>query len=70
VQQIRKNSGYDVSDRIDLFIYSGDTISKAIKENEEYIKEETLALSIVLGETDGEKVSLNGQEAVIKTVRK
>ncbi|MCR4722289.1 MAG: isoleucine--tRNA ligase [Eubacteriales bacterium] len=70
VQQIRKNSGYDVSDRIDLFISSGDTISKAVKENEDYIKAETLSLSIVFGETDGEKVTLNGQDAVIKTVRK
>tara|TARA_B100001996_G_scaffold356951_1_gene320582 strand:+ start:4 stop:1284 length:1281 start_codon:yes stop_codon:yes gene_type:complete len=48
VQTIRKESGFEVTDRIKIFMLEDKRISRAINNNIEYIKSETLANSIEL----------------------
>ncbi len=66
VQQIRKNSGLNVSDRISLTVEADENIQKAIKAFEAVIKSETLATKLTLEHNDGESVTLNEHKAVIK----
>ncbi|MFZ4670800.1 MAG: isoleucine--tRNA ligase [Flavobacterium sp.] len=48
IQNLRKDSGFDVTDKIKVYIQNNDTLAKAIKENENYIKSETLTETLVL----------------------
>lgn len=42
IQNLRKDSGFDVTDRIDVMLQKDDNIIKAVQSNIEYIKTETL----------------------------
>ena len=42
IQNLRKDSGFDVTDRIDVFLQKDDNIVSAINSNIDYIKTETL----------------------------
>ena len=64
VQNIRKDSGLDISDRITLF-YNGD-IDSVISSYEEYIKDEVLALDIVKSDSLENEYDLNGKLVKIK----
>jgi isoleucyl-tRNA synthetase len=46
IQNLRKNSGYDVTDRINIEYFAPDTLADAVMATEEYIKNETLTESI------------------------
>ncbi len=59
IQTIRKESGLEITDRIKLYVDSTDTLEKAIKENSQYIMNETLATEI--------GYELNGNNIVPKT---
>ena len=48
IQNIRKDSGFDVTDRIKIIILDENRLSRAINKNIDYIKTETLANSIEL----------------------
>ena len=48
IQNIRKGSGFDVTDRIKIIILDDNRLSRAINKNIDYIKSETLANSIEL----------------------
>ena len=48
IQNIRKDSGFDVTDRIKIIILDDDRLSRAINKNIDYIQSETLANSIEL----------------------
>ncbi|MFA5689269.1 MAG: isoleucine--tRNA ligase [Kiritimatiellales bacterium] len=65
VQQLRKNSGLDVTDRIYLTVAADDAVGTAISAFEEYIKSEVLALSIESGTIGGEPVDLNGHSCTL-----
>ena len=47
IQNLRKESGLDVTDRIDIAITSNDVIEAAVKQNMDYLKAEVLANKIV-----------------------
>ncbi len=47
IQNHRKNSGFEVTDRIDIQFSRNELVEKAIQINQEYIKVETLANSII-----------------------
>ena len=49
VQQLRKDSGLDISDRIHLMVDAGADLTAALEAWREYVAGETLALSLVLG---------------------
>ena len=67
VQQMRKNNGYEVLDNINIYYDGSDEIEEAVKEYEDFIKSETLALTIARVKDDSfEKQDLNGHETGIK----
>ncbi|MFW5776158.1 MAG: isoleucine--tRNA ligase [Spirochaetota bacterium] len=57
IQNIRKESGLEVSDRIKLVIGGPDELRDAVQNNDEYLMGETLAVSLdwADGEADGER---------------
>jgi len=54
IQQTRKDSGLDVSDRIKLTVLGDEVTIRAIASHEELIKAETLTLELVTGSASGE----------------
>lgn len=53
VQKLRKDSGFDVTDRIKLLYHADDTLARAIQAQGEYIARETLAIELVESVGDG-----------------
>jgi len=53
VQQARKDAGLDVTDRIQLTVDAPDDVVAAARQHEEFIKRETLAVSVSYGPVDG-----------------
>ncbi|MDP3352844.1 MAG: DUF5915 domain-containing protein, partial [Flavobacteriaceae bacterium] len=47
IQNLRKESGFDVIDKIRLTVQKHELLDKAIKENEQYIKNETLTNELI-----------------------
>ena len=67
VQQMRKNNGYEMMDNIKIFYNGVEEIQNAVKSFDEYIKSETLAVSIEKTEdTSYEVQNLNGFDTGIK----
>lgn len=67
VQQMRKANGYDVLDNINIYYDGDDEIKEAVELYEDYIKTETLAVSINRVKDDSfEKQDLNGHMTGIK----
>lgn len=70
VQQMRKNNGYEMMDRIKIYFDGDEEIAEAVKLFEDYIKQETLADNIERIEDMGlERQSLNGHETGLKLVK-
>ena len=70
VQQMRKSNDYDILDNIIIEYLPTEEVEKAVKEYEDFIKDETLATKIVVNnELSEEKVDLNGEEVFIKLNR-
>ena len=46
VQSLRKESGFDVTDRIKLSLYGSDEVRDAVESHEDYLMTETLAVSL------------------------
>jgi isoleucyl-tRNA synthetase len=51
IQNIRKDSGFEVTDKIQVHLQSNAALEKAVKANENYIKSETLTESLVFETT-------------------
>lgn len=51
IQNMRKDSGYEVTDKIDIKILKDGLVEKAVKSNMRYIKTETLAADLNFEET-------------------
>ncbi|AET66430.1 isoleucyl-tRNA synthetase [Desulfosporosinus orientis DSM 765] len=67
VQQMRKNNGYEMMDRINIYFDGDEEIAEAVKLYEDYIKQETLADCIKRIKDDGlEKQNLNGHKTGLK----
>ncbi|SDW18474.1 isoleucine--tRNA ligase [Flavobacterium degerlachei] len=50
IQNIRKDSGFEVTDKIKVHLQKNDTLEEAVKTNVEYIKSETLTEELVFEE--------------------
>ncbi|WP_299680116.1 isoleucine--tRNA ligase [uncultured Dokdonia sp.] len=61
IQNLRKDSGYEVTDRIHIVLQKESLIEQTVKDNAAYIKTETLAdsLEIVEKVTDGLEISFD-----------
>jgi len=66
IQQIRKSNGYEVMDNIEIYYYGDEDIFHAVEAFEDYIKKETLAVSIEKIDGDFETYDLNEHETGIK----
>lgn len=74
VQALRKSSGFEVMDRIEIRYRADEAIEASVGEHAAFIMKETLADEIVLAkeidETASESTSLNGHDAFIEVIRK
>ena len=52
IQALRKESGLDITDRIALSLQGSERVLEAVRSNEAFIKEETLATTLVVEELD------------------
>ncbi len=71
VQQIRKVNNYEMMDRITIYYSKNDEFNKSIKEYVEFIKNETLADSLIELEDKFDDIyDLNGYEVGIRLEKK
>ncbi|HLF15467.1 MAG TPA: isoleucine--tRNA ligase [Bacteroidota bacterium] len=72
VQNLRKDSGFKVTDRIAIAYRAGERLSSALREHKEYIQNETLAVAFTDapgGGGDTGEVELNGESCSISIKR-
>ena len=67
IQNIRKNQGYDVTDKIEINIKNNKKLEEALNSNLDYIKGETLAIKLYFSEdlNKGEKIEFDDIKTVI-----
>lgn len=69
INTMRKEQGFDISDRIYVTMKSSNEIKQAVIEHESYISNEILALSITFEECEGTEVDINGTMTAIAIVK-
>ncbi len=71
IQTMRKDSGFEVMDNIRIALTGNATIEAIAERNAEEIKEETLGVSLVIGETlaHSKEWNVNGENVVISVER-
>tara|TARA_Y200000002_G_scaffold58723_1_gene43967 strand:+ start:4193 stop:7591 length:3399 start_codon:yes stop_codon:yes gene_type:complete len=67
IQNIRKNQGFDVTDKIEINIKKTPKLEQALKSNLEYIKGETLAIKLYFSENldEGEIIEFDNMKTAI-----
>jgi len=62
IQNIRKDTGFEVTDKVKVHLRKNDTLEIAVKANEDYIKSETLTEILVFEETieSGTEIDFDG----------
>jgi isoleucyl-tRNA synthetase len=65
IQNIRKDSGFEVTDKIKVHLQNNEVLQEAVKNNESYIKSETLTETLVFEENIEEGTEIEFDE--IKT---
>ncbi|MDR6844909.1 isoleucine--tRNA ligase [Flavobacterium granuli] len=62
IQNIRKDTGFEVTDKIKVHLKKNDTLETAVKANEDYIKSETLTEILVFEENimNGTEIDFDG----------
>ncbi|PWA11434.1 isoleucine--tRNA ligase [Flavobacterium laiguense] len=62
IQNIRKDTGFEVTDKIKVHLQKNDTLETAVKANEDYIKSETLTEVLVFEENieNGTEIDFDG----------
>lgn len=68
VQQLRKQSGFEMMDNIKIYLSSSQKVLLAVNKHKEYILSETLGVEIV-EDTRGEEFDVNGEKANIGVER-
>ena len=59
VQNLRKEKGFDIADRINLFYNGDEYFDEVLKDYEEYIKEETLTIELIKKDNLDKEYELN-----------
>ena len=71
VQNLRKDAGLEITDRIGLSLHADDNIRRALEANLDYIRTETLAMEVNwTGEAAGERLELEEGASVWAQVEK
>ena len=65
VQNMRKSKDFDIADRITLYYNGDDEVTEAVTKFNEFIKKDTLSISIVVKFNLTEEVDLNGHMTYI-----
>jgi len=67
IQNLRKNKGLEVTDKINVIIEDKPIVTEAVRNNLSYICAEILAVGLTLDKdlTQGEQVAIDGQELLI-----
>ncbi len=67
IQNLRKNKGLEVTDKINVIIEDKPIVAEAVRSNLSYICAEILAVGLTLDKdlTQGEQVAIDGQELLI-----
>ncbi|MCB0458243.1 MAG: isoleucine--tRNA ligase, partial [Flavobacteriaceae bacterium] len=68
IQNIRKDTGFEVTDRVEITLQSDKTLENAINQNIQYIKEETLTEILTFAEqlTEGAEIAFDGIETKLR----
>ena len=66
VQQLRKNNGFDITDRINMYLDASEEYKENIKDYLNMIKEETLTINLFNKDGISDKVSINEYEVGIE----
>ncbi|MDW7670433.1 MAG: isoleucine--tRNA ligase [Bacillota bacterium] len=70
VQQMRKSNGYEVMDNITIVFNGNEAVEKAVELHKEYIKKETLAITIEAVSGEGMEIqNLNGHNTGIRLTK-
>ncbi len=69
IQNIRKDSGFEITDRIAVCISPSERVEKALAGYAEYIKVQILADGLVVENNDGQEIELDDFKANIKVVK-
>ena len=69
VQNMRKDSGFEITDRIDVVIAPQAEVQKALEEFADYVKTQVLANSIVIAPNNGPEVEFDEFKINIKTTK-
>lgn len=66
---MRRDQGFDVSDRIKVCIQTTDRVKKAYEQYRDYVCNEVLAVEVTFGSCSGTEWDLNGELATIKIIK-
>ena len=69
IQNLRKDGGLEITDRIKVTITPDDAIKSAVESYAEYIKTQVLADEIVLADNEGAEVKLDDIKAKILVIK-
>ncbi len=69
IQNLRKDGGLEITDRIKVTISPAESIAKAVEGYADYIKTQVLADEIVLADNDGAEVELDDIKARILVIK-
>jgi isoleucyl-tRNA synthetase len=69
IQNIRKDIGLEITDRIKVTVSDNEKVSKAISDFGDYIKGQVLADSIIIGDNNGEEVEFDDFKLNIHVVK-
>ena len=69
VQQLRKQNDYEMMDNITIEVTADEAVNAAITKHADYIKKETLAVSLECVDGLEAKYDLNGHKSGIKVER-
>ncbi|MCT8975733.1 isoleucine--tRNA ligase [Clostridium sp. CX1] len=63
IQNMRKESGFEVADKINLYVSGNEGLENVVKKHEEAVKKETLTVGIIYNaEKEYAKCKINGEE--------
>ena len=68
IQNLRKDSGFEVQNHIEMYYCGNDKLSKIIEDNKSQIADETLSDKIEEKENDGTELDINGEKLKVKLV--
>ncbi|MEG3041110.1 MAG: isoleucine--tRNA ligase [Clostridium sp.] len=70
IQNMRKESGFEVSDKINLYLSGNETLESIVRKFEEQIKRDTLAVEVTYGSDKATtEVKINGEKLFLQVER-